>query len=208
MATILTSISSPADAANNALVRMGFRLRVGSLLDGSDHASTILQVYGQTRDELLASFDYDFAERTAPLTLLKSAPLAGYFPPTVWNPATNPPLGFLYEYAWPASALKLRNIKYTPLWAVNWDPQPTRWTEYNDNYITPAQRTIVTNVPDAIAVFTGRVVDPTTWSVTFADALAARLSVLLGPALVGLDSSRLTVPQDNREESVATTEQR
>lgn len=205
---LLTSISNPADVANNALVRMGFRLRVGSLLDGSDHASTILQVYGQTRDELLASFDYDFAERTSTLTLLKQAPLTGYFPPNSWDPATHPPLGFLYEYEYPATSLKIRNIKYTPLWAVNWDPQPNRWTEYNDNYFAPAQRTIVTNVPNAIAVYTGRVTDPTTWSVTFSDALAARLSVVLGPALVGLESSRLTVPQDNREESVATTEQR
>lgn len=205
---ILTSISNPADVANNALVRMGYKLRVGSLIDGSDHAGVVLQVYGQTRDELLASFDYDFAERTAALTLLKQAPAAGYFPPTTWDPANHPPAGFLFEYAYPADGLKLRTVKWPPLWAINWDPQPNRWTEYNDNYFTPAQRTILTNAPNAIAVYTGRVTDPATWSVTFADALAARLSVVLGPALVGMETSRITVPQDNREEAVATTEQR
>lgn len=203
-----TSTQTPGDVANQALVRMGFRLRVGSLLDGSDHASTILQVYAQTRDEMLASFDYDFAMRTAPLTLLKSAPAGGYFPPNAWDPTVHPPIGFNFEYGYPENCLKIRNVRYSPLWAVNWDPQPNAWTEYNDSYYDVPLRTIVTNVPDAIATFTGRVLNPQTWSVTFCDAFAARLSVLLGPALVGLDSSRLTVPQDNREEAVATTEQR
>ena len=203
-----TSISSPGDLANNALVRLGYQLRVGSLLDGSDHAQTILNIYGQTRDEMLEAFDYDFAERVAALTLLKSAPVGGYFPPNTWNPATNPPPGFLYEYAYPSDAIKIRTLKYTPLFAVNYDPQPNKFTEANDNNYTPAQRVILSNVPNAFCVYTGRVTDPTTWSVSFADALAARLSVLLGPALVGLESSKLTVPEDQREENVAMMEER
>src|SRR4051812_44872085 len=105
---ITTSISSPADAANNALVRMGYRLRLGSLLDGSDHAQDVLNVYGQCRDELLSVFDYDFAERTLALTQLKAAPVGGYFPPNQWNPAVHPPVGFLYEFAWPDNAIKIR----------------------------------------------------------------------------------------------------
>lgn len=205
---ITTSITSPADVANNALSRMGFRLRVGSLLDGSDHASVVLQVYGQCRDEMLAAYDYDFAARTVALGLLKQTPAGGYFPPNQWSAATYPPLGYAYEYGYPEDALKIRTLKYAPLWAVDYDPQPSPWSEFNDNSFTPARRTIVTNVPNAIAVYTGRVTDPATWSVTFADALAARLSVLLGPALVGLESSRLTVPEDTREENVATMEQR
>lgn len=205
---ITTSTRSVADLANNALTRMGFKLRVGSLLEGSDHARHLLDVYGQTRDEMLEAFDYDFAERAVTLTLQKSAPPAGYFPPNLWNPATNPPPGFLYQYAYPPDAIKIRTIKFTPLFAVNYDPQPNNFTEANDDNFVPPQRVLLTNVPNAICTYTGRVTDPATWSVNFSDALASKLAVLLGPVLVGLDSAKLTVPEDQVDGLVATTEQR
>ena len=205
---ITTSISSPADLANNALVRLGFKLRVGSLLDGSDHAAHILDVYSQTRDEMLRQFDYDFASRTLTLTLLKSAPTGGYFPPNLWNPATMPPVGSLYEYAWPSDAIKIRSLKYTPMFVLNYDPQPTKFTEYNDNNYTPAQRTIVTNVPNAIAIYTGRVTDPTTWDVAFSDAFAARLATVIGPALVGLEGTKMAMSVSPAERAISEAEQR
>lgn len=188
---ILTSISTPADVANNALTRLGYKLRVGSLMDGSDAARDILDVYGQTRDELLASFDYDFAQRTVALTLLKSAPTTGYFPPVTWNPTANPPLGWFFEYGWPGDALKIRNVKPQPLFATTYDPRPHDFTEYNDNNYSPAQRTILTNVPNAICVYTGRITDPTVWDVRFAEAFAAALAERVGPSLVSLDATKI-----------------
>jgi hypothetical protein len=205
---ILTSTSSPADVANQAFIRLGFRLRVGSLLDGSDHAQDVLNVYGQCRDELLSTFDYDFAERTLALTQLKAAPIGGYFPPNLWNPATHPPTGYLYEFAWPDNAIKIRSLKRQPLFAVNYDPQPVNFSEYNDRNYTPAQRTIVANIPNAIAVYTGRITDPSTWSVQFAEALAARLAVVLGPALVGLQASQITMAEAQQADAASMVEQR
>jgi hypothetical protein len=69
-------------------------------------------------------------------------------------------------------------------------------------------RTIVTNVPAAVACYTGRIIDPQVWSVSFADALAAKLAVLLAPVLVGLQAVQVTAPAAQVAISEATTERR
>lgn len=204
---MVVSVQSPADVANVALVRMGFKLRVGTLFDGSEHAQDVLEIYGQTRDEMLREFDYDFAQRSVALTLLKSAPPGGYFPPNLWNPAANPPIGWAFEYAFPTDAIKIRTIKPQPLFIVNADPQPYDFTEGNDSLLTPAQRVILTNVGSAVAVYTGRVTDPTTWDVAFTDALAARLAALLGPLLMP-ESTKITLPIATAEQAMSELEQR
>jgi len=205
---ITTSTKSASDVANQALVRMGYKLRIGSMLDGSEHAGHILDVYGQTRDALLGKFDYDFAERTVALALLKSAPAGGYTPVAPWDPATNPPPGFFYEYGWPTDAVKIRSIKRQPTFVENFDPRPNNFTEYNDKLYTPSQRTILSNVPDAICVYTGRITDPIVWSVQFVDALAAELALILGPVLVGLDSVKVTGPESAMADAASMAEQR
>lgn len=206
IAPVTTSFRNPADVANNAFARMGFKLQVGSLLDGSDHAQRVLNVYGQARDKLLESFDFDFAERTADLTLINQAPVAGYFPPTVWDPVNYPPPNFAYQYAFPSDAVKIRSLKYQPLFTLNADPRPLKFSEYNNANL--GRRTIVTNVPQAVAVYTGRITDPATWSVEFADALAAQLGVLLGPVLVGLQAVQVTAPEAKAAFADATMERR
>lgn len=203
---VLTSLRSPADVANVALVRMGYKLRVGTLFDGSDHASSILDIYGQTRDAMLREFDYDFAMRTVALTLLKFAPNPDYIDPP-WDPTTMPPMGWAFEYAYPPDALKIRNLQPQLNFVFDPDPQFYPFNEYNDNLLVPAQYTILTNTPMAIASYTGRVTDPTTWDVAFTNALAIRLAALLGPELMGPDSNRTTLPQAQGEQAVSEMEQ-
>ena len=186
---ILTSISTPADIANNALTRLGSRMRVGSLLDGSDASKKLLDVYGQTRDQLLAAFDYDFAQRTVDLTLLKSAPAGGYVPPNNWDPALYPPLGWRYEYNYPDDALKIRTVKPQQLLPYSIDPRPHNWTEYNDPTLN--QRTIVTNVTGALCVYTGRITDPTQWDVRFSEAFAAELAHRIGPSFASPEIAKM-----------------
>lgn len=195
MAAIVTSVQSPAQLANVAFVRLGFKLRAGNLLDGSDHSRHALDVFGQARDKLLREADYPFSERTASLSLLKSAPQGGYFPPNNWNPSLNPPLGFTYEYAYPTDAIKIRHVKPMPLYVVSYDPQPHDFTDYNDNYLSPPQRTIVSNVPYAIATYTGRVTNPAQWDVAFTEALATELMKQLGPILAGPDIEKVAMPE-------------
>lgn len=201
---ITTSLRSPADIANVALARMGYKLRVGTLFDGSDHASSLLDIYAQTRDQMLREFDYDFAERTALLTLLKSVPSSDY----PWDPATMPPIGWTFEYGFPTDAIKIRLIQPQPNFVFDPDPQFYAFSEYNDPTFSPAQRVILSDVQNAVATYTARVTDPETWDVAFTDALAIRLAALLGPQLMGPDSNRATLPQAQGEQAISEMEQR
>ena len=201
------AIQSPVDLANNALTRMGYKLRVGSLYDGSVAAKRILDLYAQTRDELLRSFDWGFAERNITLTLLKQAPVGGYFPPVTWNPVTNPPAGYLFEYAYPSDCLKIRAVKQIPWSFPNVDPQPNVWSTANDNYYTTPQRVILCNVPNAVMVYTGQITDPATWDVGFTEAAAATLSRHLGPVLIGLEGAKAGAADEQQSTAVAQMEQ-
>lgn len=201
------AVQSPADLCNNALSRMGYKLRVGSLFDGSAAAKKLLDLYAQTRDELLRSFDWGFAERNIALTLLKSAPPGGYIPPTVWNPALNPPLGYWFEYAYPGDCLKVRAVKPTQLFTPNFDPQPNVYSISNDNAYNPAQRVILCNIPSAIMVYTGQITDPVTWDVGFVEAFSATLSRHAGPALIGADAAKMTASDEQFSTANAESEQ-
>ena len=131
---MVASVTTPADVVNQALQRIGNPLRVGSLFDGSVPAKRALEVFGQTRDELLRGFGWGFAERNAALTLLKWAPQGGYVPPNLWTPASNPPLPWQFEYAYPADCLRIRCLKTAPLFTLgNFDPMPNVFRIVNDN---------------------------------------------------------------------------
>lgn len=202
------AMQSPADLCNLALARMGFKLRIGSLYDGSIAAKKFLDTYSQTRDALLEDYDYDFAERTIVLTLLKSAPPTGYFPPVVWNPATNPPFGFDFEYAFPGDCIKIRTVKPAALFGMNADPQPHSFQLANDNNYTPGQRVVLCNVSNAIAVYTGQVTDPTTWNVSFCEELSAALARRLGSVLVGGEAAKMEASDEQVSTSMAQMDAR
>ncbi len=201
------SVTSPADMINLSLRRIGYKLRVGSLYDGSTAAKTALDVYAQTRDAVLVENDWDFAERNITMTLLKSAPVGGYVPPVVWNPATNPPPGFLYEYAYPSDCLKVRIVKNVPLFGLNFDPQPNAFYLANDNAFTPPQKVILCNLPNANLVYTGQVTDPATWDSGYVEALAAALGRRLVPSLMGLNAIQPAAADEAQTLAMAENEQ-
>lgn len=203
---ILTSVQTPADAVNAALVRLGQTWRVGNLYDGSKQGKLALDIYGQTRDNLLVESDWDFAERNITLTLLKTAPANGYIPPTVWDPATNPPLPWFFEYAYPNDCLKVRSLKQALFAGPNFDPKPVLFDEANDNAYTPAQKVILANLPNAICVYTGRITDPTTFKPGFTEALISALARRLAPALADLNAERLEAQDEAASASAGMTE--
>lgn len=201
---MVASVQNPADACNIALVRMGYKgPRVGNLYDGSDASQKFLTLYAQTRDELLRRDDWGFAERNVSLTLLKSAPASGYFPPNTWNPAVNPPPGYLFEYGYPSDCIKVRALRPVPLFGVNFDPQPQVYSVDNDNNFAPPQRVILCNVPSAILVYTGQITDPSTWDVSFCEALAASLSRRTAAGLVGADSAKMEAADEQAADQIA-----
>lgn len=177
------SITSPADVINLSLARIGYGKRVGNLYDGSAAASRALDVYAQTRDALLRDGEWQFCRRYITLTQLKQAP-ANYFD-TPWNPATMPPIPWLFEYAYPTDCLKVRRVSPQPGFFFNPTPQPTLYDVVNDNYLSPARRVIVCNIENAILTYTGQVTNPSDWPPDFIEALAAELDLRLKRALVG-----------------------
>lgn len=179
---MITSLRTPADIINFALVSIGQTNRIGNLYDGSDASKAALDVYGQARDDLLRSKDWGFAERNLTMTLLKQAPAGGYvvnswsdqYPPLPWN----------YEYAYPDTCLKVRSLKPVPLFIPDFDPQPIVFRVLNDDSYTPSQKVICTNLPpDAVLTYTARITDITVWEPMFVQALAAGLGELLAAGL-------------------------
>ena len=201
------SIQTPADAVNAALTRIGYKMSVGSLLDGSDAAKAALNLYGQTRDDILRSSDPNFAKRALTMTLLKAAPVNGYVPPIVPGP-TYPPLPWYYEYAWPSDCLELRSIRPQPVFIQDFDPQPVSFLISNDNAYSPPQRVILCNIQDAIMTYTGRITDLTTWDVSSVEELIAALARRLTPSFVkDLNAVKLAMGDEQQETVAAEKEQ-
>jgi hypothetical protein len=174
---------SPEDVINVALMRIAYPFRVANIYEGSRAAAAALDIYVQTRDELLRQGNWGFAERNVALTLLKQSPQGGYIPPNTWNPGSNPPVPWLFEYAYPDDCLKVRAVKPTPLFVPNFDPQPFVYDVANDSYETPPVKVILCNVAAALLVYTGQITDPTTWEADFTEAMAAALARRLAPML-------------------------
>lgn len=199
---MVASVQSPADVVNVALVRIGFKQRIGNLYDGSEASVQALDVYAQTRDEVLRQFDWGFAERNVGLTLLKQAPPGGYTPPTYWSPIY-PPLPWMFEYAYPADCLKVRAVKPTPIFIPEFDPQPYVFSVDNDSSLAPPAKVILCNVPLAILAYTGQVTDPTNWEPDFVETLSAALGRRLAAVLVGLENAKAEVPDEAQAAGVA-----
>lgn len=202
-----TSLSSATDVVNASLTRIGWKRPIGNLHDGSDAAQMALQIYGQTRDALLRDGSWGFAQREIILTAIKTAP-ASYVPGvTPWDPSLYPQIGARFEYAYPTDALKIRSVRPVPIFVPNYDPRPWSFSIANDNYYTPARRVILTNLENAIAVYTGRVADPTSWQVDFTEALVEALGERLAPALTTLDMAKAEAAESRGDKAMAQMEQ-
>lgn len=186
--------SSPEDVINDALVRAGWKKRIGSILEGSDAAKAALDIYGQTRDALLRKFEWGFAERNSALSLQKIAPVGGYNPPLVWSSAY-PPLPWIYQYGYPADCLEIRSLRTTDIFIPNFNPQAVNYRIANDNSVTPSNKIVLCNIANAICVYTAQVTDPLIWDASFTEALVADLAVKIAPVLANVQTAQAEAPQ-------------
>lgn len=178
-------LRNPEDAVNQALIRIGHNQRIQNIMEGSLEANAALEVYAQTRDELLRAGNWYFAQTTiAAGTPLKYGLPGGYFD-TAWDPATNPPPPWLFSYTYPDDCLKVRSLQplVGGLFLVSMAPQPTLFAEYNDPTYTPARKVILSNVETPRLTYTRQVVDPLTWEAGFATAFVAALAQQLSLAM-------------------------
>lgn len=205
MASVITT---PADVVNLALSLIGYQFRIGNLFEGSKAAKAALDVYSHTRDAKLRGGDWPFASRSVAGTLLKSAPVGGYFPPNTWTAASNPPQPWRYEYTYPDDCLELRACKPQVYFVPNFQPQSYLFAISNDNGYTPPRRVILSNVAEAMLIYTAQVTDPATWPPDFVDAFAADLAKILAPELMkSVDMMKVAAGEETVQTAQAETRQ-
>lgn len=176
---------SPEDILNQALTEVGFARPIGDIFEGTPAAIVGLEIYGQTRDEVLRHDDWPFARRTLTLALLKSALVP---PVALWN-ETSPPPPWRFSYAYPADCIFLRYLRSSPFGYQGGDPLeplPVRWAIGSD---APAvggvpAKVILADMENPLAVYTARITDPAQWEPLFLSsvvkALAAKYVIRFG----------------------------
>lgn len=206
----------PADIANQALDAIGINQEIGDLQEGTRPARVLLRAYGQCLRQLLRAAHWDFARKTAPLTMLADA--SGQ----TANVGSMVPVPWQYEYEYPVDCMKVRFVPWNgpglnsavpanniqipavPL-TTGQQPQlmgqrlrPSRFTIATDpNYppepdqefwtvqgVSPQGRTVVlSNVKDALVVYTALLVYPSVWDPLFRAAMVAYLGSEVAMAL-------------------------
>lgn len=171
------------DIMNQGFRAAGLPIRIQDYFEGSDGARVALELYGQSRDELLDREDWSFSRRTAPLSLLKGPPPDGGY--SFSQPWSNlyPAPGFLYEYLYPSDCLDVRAILQQPGPMPDTDPLPAEWRVDNDPTpnivddvaVGPADKVIYCNITDALLVYRARITDPRVFDTGFTASLVASL---------------------------------
>jgi hypothetical protein len=142
---------------NQALDIIGYSRHIGSIYEGSKAARIALDIYVQTRDEVLASQPWYFARSELTLVATGTTP-AGPWP---------------FEFTYPANAIRLWFVKPSVIPA---DPVPVRWLESYDISLGGTKRSILTTFSPAVGVFTQRVSDPASFPPEFVFTLVVALS--------------------------------
>ena len=198
------SLQSPADIVNDALTRIGYKDRVGSLYEGSKASKKALDIYAQTRDELLRTGEWPFARRDVIGILLKQAPPGGYVPTQPWNPSTYPPLPWLFEYAFPDDCITVRAVRPQQIMVPNFAPRSHTFAIANDSN----ERVVLSQVANAVITYTGQITDPTDMAVDFVEALCAAMARRLAAVLTqSADAVKLEAQDEGLETQLAGKQQ-
>ncbi len=178
-----TSLTDVAGVCNFALARKGYKLRVGSLFDGTSHAKKLLDVYAQTRDALLRAQDWNFAQKIVTASASGTAPLP-----------------WLYQWAYPSDALMIRQAYSQPADPNN--PVPSRWSVGNSG----SAEVVWTVFSPTTLIYTAKITDPSQWEPLFLDALASLLGRNLHSLMDKDDPNiiKLTDEEINQEVSGAS----
>ena len=176
------TISAVEEVINLALREIGYPRPVSDVYEGSRASRAALDVYSETRDEVLREHNWPFATRDLALTVV-----SGLVPPAGW----------LYEYTFPADCIRLRNLKPSSIPNPNFDPAPVLWAEWNDTRLSPAAKVILANSSPVIAVYVARIANPSTWEPGFRTELTSRLAKKLALVL----RENLDIKKDTAAES-------
>lgn len=159
-----------AQVSNIALEQVGAQQTITSLTDGTPLAAQISVIYAPTVQLMLREMDPDFARFTAPLVL---------------SAAVTPVPPWAFEYLYPDTCLRLRQVRpavgsYDPN-----DPQPIRANVAFDIIASVSTKVILANQANALVVYTTSAVTEAQWDSAFADTVVRRLANPLAVALSG-----------------------
>jgi hypothetical protein len=162
--------STSVSVVNEALQRVATQVQITALTDTTTAAKAASVVYQPIVGLLLRVLDPDFARTTIQLQA------AG---------VVNPVAPWGYEYLYPATCLRLRQVRpaigaYDPN-----DPQPVRANVAVDTIGGTLTKVILTNQANALAVCTTSAVSEALWDEAFMEAVVQRLGNPLAMALSG-----------------------
>lgn len=180
-------MASDIDLCNRALAEIRARATIASLEEVSTEAQNCRLFYDSTRKQLLRSAHWGFARRQVPLSLLGTL-VAG---------TSEYPWAYSYEY--PARCIKMRYILPSPpvgsdsalvVPGSSWNPylSPSRANRFLISSIdddASASRVVLSNVKDAIGVFTSNVTNVDLFDPLFEEALVKALAAKLVIPLAG-----------------------
>jgi hypothetical protein len=190
-------MADATDLVNQALAEIGYSPLITDIYDGSRAAIVALQVYSQTRDDLLRARDWPFARRTKLLTLLKSAlvPLAD-----TWD-EDQPVPPWRFEYIYPDDCLELRALRPDPVQFEGGDPLEPGYipfgiaSDFASVSATLPQKVILTDQEFALALYTTRLTNLDQWeplaTSALVDALAKKFIVSVGTPPQSVDLLKL-----------------
>lgn len=177
--------------ANMALAAIGTRSSIANLAEASTEAYNVNLIYEQTLNELLRKIRWNFARYETAL----AAAAAAQGTPENANGTTLPipPLPWLYAYQYPGDCSFPRFI--LPMATVNTLPgvplyagQATaprivggrRWIKFQVGGVYAKDgsptKVILCNQPQAVLVYTARIVNPNIWDELFVCAFIGRLA--------------------------------
>lgn len=185
---------------NLALERIGTQSRINSLdtaVDRSTNAASCALWYPQSRDAVLTDFPWTWTQGSAVLSQINTT-----------YPASPE---YQYSYQYPVGALDIYAVvpTCTPVSQQTTPPQTTGvfsvypWRDYwwkraegkpcpwgfriNSG---PTGRLVMTDLPNATALFTQQITDPTQYSADFVDMLVWRVAVDLSYSIAISDQRR------------------
>ena len=161
------SVQNPADVVNIALAILGHPGRVGNLYDGSDVSRKALDIFAESRDEVLRAKDWPFALRQ----------ISG-------SSASSSVSGWAYSWTFPADCLRVRSVAPQSIPSPNYDPQPVQWTIFNDVTASPPIKVILSNISPVSINYVGQITDMATWEPLFVNAVAQAIATKLAPNVI------------------------
>lgn len=154
--------------SNMALSALGARATVASLNENSNEGITCKLWYDFCRLQTLASYNWSFAKTRVDLVLSDEDP-----PDTIWD----------FRYLLPDDCIAIRELQ-NPL-GPSADAVP-----YSIEKSPLGVRTLVTNLEDAVAVYTSDVTDTEEFTPFFADCLSTYLAYRIAVAITGDEGKR------------------